>query len=329
MKKVLILKGCAGLGNRLITLASAIEYANITNRTLFVDWSDGQFSIEGINAFNIHFELKNVKSVYELKKSDLENKSIYPNTLGKENLEQPFYNLYASNGGLTLNRFRKIIPTRGKFSRLHEHWAPIHKTKVQTLKNTIASVFTDSFLELGGRLSYNLPEDIVIFADHIPAFNPLLLRKHITLNSTTSSLVECHWKEKFEGKFVIGVHVRWSDKKPLGKLEKLHQLIETIRSKESYIYLATDNLEIQNEFIFKYSKFIKTETNLPELPSNIGLHSYAKESKNKDLIENSFKESILDMWLLSKCNILIAQEGSTFSLISSVLKNEAKNTFFW
>lgn len=56
-KKYLVLKGCAGLGNRLITLMGAIRYCERTQRILYVDWADGMFDQEGQNAFTQYFEL--------------------------------------------------------------------------------------------------------------------------------------------------------------------------------------------------------------------------------------------------------------------------------
>jgi len=44
MEKYLVLKGCAGLGNRLITLLKAIQYCKKTGRRLYVDWADGMFA---------------------------------------------------------------------------------------------------------------------------------------------------------------------------------------------------------------------------------------------------------------------------------------------
>lgn len=58
MQKRIVIKGFAGLGNRLRTIASGIEYAQKTNRKVIIDWSDGMFAEEGINAFDKYFILK-------------------------------------------------------------------------------------------------------------------------------------------------------------------------------------------------------------------------------------------------------------------------------
>ena len=40
-QKYLILKGCAGLGNRIFSILNAISYSKKTGRKLIIDWSDG------------------------------------------------------------------------------------------------------------------------------------------------------------------------------------------------------------------------------------------------------------------------------------------------
>ena len=57
LEKYLIVKGCAGLGNRLFTIAEAVFYAKQTNRELYVDWSDGQFGELDQNVFYNYFNL--------------------------------------------------------------------------------------------------------------------------------------------------------------------------------------------------------------------------------------------------------------------------------
>ena len=54
-KKYLLVKGTAGLGNRLLFLLSALLYARLTERLLVVDWCDQTYSDDGTNAFPLLF----------------------------------------------------------------------------------------------------------------------------------------------------------------------------------------------------------------------------------------------------------------------------------
>jgi len=55
-EKYIIVKGIAGMANRTLTLLSAIIYAHITKRKLFVDWGDGVYSNDKINIFDKIFD---------------------------------------------------------------------------------------------------------------------------------------------------------------------------------------------------------------------------------------------------------------------------------
>jgi hypothetical protein len=54
--KFLLVKGRAGLGNRILCLLSAILYTRLTGRRLIVDWSDDTYSNDGSNVFTSLFQ---------------------------------------------------------------------------------------------------------------------------------------------------------------------------------------------------------------------------------------------------------------------------------
>jgi hypothetical protein len=55
-EKVLIVKGKAGLGNRLLSALGSILYAQISRRRLYVDWGDRGYSRDRQNSFPAFFE---------------------------------------------------------------------------------------------------------------------------------------------------------------------------------------------------------------------------------------------------------------------------------
>lgn len=61
-RRVVNIKGAAGLGNRLFTLVYALEYAKRKNMQVLVDWSDGQIGPRGIDLFGAYFTCEDVKS---------------------------------------------------------------------------------------------------------------------------------------------------------------------------------------------------------------------------------------------------------------------------
>ena len=54
-ERTVTVKGVAGLGNRLFTLAWAANLARTHKRIVFVDWSDGQIGPKGIDLFSEYF----------------------------------------------------------------------------------------------------------------------------------------------------------------------------------------------------------------------------------------------------------------------------------
>src|ERR1035437_6950899 len=54
-RKFLLVKGKAGLGNRVLVLLDSILYAQMTGRELLVDWRDGKYAADGQNAFPLLF----------------------------------------------------------------------------------------------------------------------------------------------------------------------------------------------------------------------------------------------------------------------------------
>jgi len=70
-KKYLIVQGGSGLGNRIETTLSAILYAQLSKRILFIDWSDTLYSEYRHNVFNEFFRLSDVEHVSELPRNIL------------------------------------------------------------------------------------------------------------------------------------------------------------------------------------------------------------------------------------------------------------------
>ena len=90
-KKYLVLKGCAGLGNRFITLMKAINYAKLSDRTFSVDWSDGMFAALGKNAFSEYFDIKGIKccNLEDVMSAYETGATCYPSKMRKDDLTNP------------------------------------------------------------------------------------------------------------------------------------------------------------------------------------------------------------------------------------------------
>lgn len=343
--KYVVLKGCAGLGNRLITAMKAIQYAKITDRCLFIDWSDGLLGPKGINIFDEYFQIvdKEIKLLntndksknillYILKKGA----SSYPYSLNEKDINESLYDCFYCNDTLISKKvplYRAIISFLFKYKLGMllglQCWIRKPKTGVG-YKKMLLNINGDDCFCLGGSLKRNMKEDIVLFADFRPLCNMSEFNTTIRLRDTYRKRFEKFAKENGLNN-AIGIHVRYTDKKPKRKLVCLINIIERImlNDENMKLFLSTDNLDIQNMFKTKYNdRVIIYPKYLPE-NSIIGLHKWAEINVSQNQKKIMFEESLADMYLLSMCKYLFWQGNSSFSYISKLLKDEKSTTVNW
>src|SRR5574341_1361148 len=68
--KFLLVKGIAGLGNRILSALIGILYARLTGRRLLVDWSDHYYSNDGSNVFHRFFQCSLCSPTDEIPNTD-------------------------------------------------------------------------------------------------------------------------------------------------------------------------------------------------------------------------------------------------------------------
>ena len=331
MQKYLVLKGVAGLGNRLCTLVNAIGYAQKTGRILLVDWSDGVYGVMGKNVFYQYFKLNQIpyiESITEIPASDLLDS--YPPLWG-EHPTANVYDLYVSAGGYIS---RKIIHNRilkGAFSKIHKYWHP--KEECISTKSdfqAIRAIFNKNDIPFGGNYRKNMKQKVLFFADFYPVFSYDVLRKNISLSDEMQTELNQMIKQLGIDGNTIGVHVRMTDLQPKSSLECLTRKIDKMQPNHFSTFLATDNDQVEEYFSRQYKNVVcLPKHRLENTDSKTGIHHYAIRTGDYSLAETTLKESILDMWLLSKCGYIFCQGNSSFSKISAILKNQPEKTFVW
>jgi len=161
-----------------------------------------------------------------------------------------------------------------------------------------------------------------LFKDHFPNYTKLdkrlILRniiksKMVLQSSLTKQIAEI--KSSLWSSQVIGVHVRFTDRKV--NLDLYDKPIKNMlkRMPQASIFLATDNHEIVTHFKKKYQRVISTEKWFPG--DDEVLH---QNNSCPDKVQNGM-EALIDMYLLAECNALIFPGHSTFSWIASILSN--------
>lgn len=346
MKKLLVLKGCAGLGNRLITLYSAINYCHKTHRTIYVDWSDGMFADKGVNAFYKYFDLHGIafsESIDEVLSALNKGASIYPKTYDKNDLMSGVYDRWHIEGGIFaqhIPQYRVLINKlfRGKCGILWnvQHWKRNNQKKSTSMIGnyfkSIKDVFNERAFLLGSQLPYYNDRGIVVFVDFRPYINLSYLFDNISLKEVYYQKFMAFAKQRNLLRHGIGVHIRATDKQPKKKLKKLQVYIDKLLESDGRLrlFLSTDNSQLTKEMEKRYNgRIVLYPKFLPEDLKGKGIHHWALEHDIPNIKEQMFEESLADMWILSMCKMLFWQGNSSFSMISSVLKKDKENVVNW
>ena len=293
MEKVLLVKGIAGLGNRLLCLSTAIIYALLTKRKLIVDWSDKVYANDGSNAFEKFYHCSLNSPLNDLPSTD----SIAP-AIWKGNLRK-------SVG--------EMVPRHSKYHFNHPKTFSEFSINITNLNYTEDVVVFWSYFDQSSRLKKQIDKKLKNYFNlNSRSIIKKILSDYLVLNSEIQERVQ-QFKNKFFGKKVVGVHLRYADKKVPVKamLKGLDCLIE--RDSELQIFLATDNIDIKNYVEKKYSRVISTPKWYP--PPGQTMHN--QFSINHDMIGSGI-DALVDMYLLSECDYLIIDESSSFAYIASL-----------
>ena len=300
--KYLIVKGGDGFGNRILTFLEAIVYAQATNRKIIVDWRDGFYAQREVNSFFSFFSCPLINKI------DLipENRTVYP-SVWKDNVNK---NVYDLRGNMTYLEFKKALSINIENMDYGEEEL---------------FLFDSDFHIKYEKLFDKLPEDWKI--DNRNDFIRLLLKNYLHLKDDILKRIN-DFKREFFIKKVIGVHIRSTDNQHCGEvnsvnIKKFPPLIQrTIEENpDALFFLCTDNKDILDEYKSKYSNIIYTKKFLVN-DKNTGLHrSHECKDKNTMAIE-----ALVDLYLLSECDILLYSRKSSYGRLASFLsKTEVKN----
>lgn len=323
---ILWLKGCAGIGNRLYTLSSAIEYAMRTNRILFIDWSDGQFSQKGVNSFFDAFSLNDIDFITDINEvKDLKTSDIYP-LAWQGNLNKGIYELYELVSPKVSFQSRVLSKLLPKIYgvKLHGYWAP----KVKPPNDSFFPEWLRAYnVPLGNHIPYNLTQRVVVFSDFSPLFNPCFFKRHVKIKPIFLAKAKQYLKLYNNKSRVVGLHVRNTDKKPTKSIDNLIDYLSKYYVEGTVILLCTDNPETESYFKNRLSNVITCEKSSlrdSELPP----HRLSYENENVDK-RPMYYDSLVDMCLLAECDELIYQGNSSFSMIALALRDSTKKSIDW
>jgi hypothetical protein len=303
--KFLLVKGKYGLGNRILALCEAFIYAEITKRILIIDCRDQRYSDTRTNSFSALFS-------------------------------SPFY-----DPSLKLPKTQSVVP---------EVWAGFLDLNIESMLGRVEPVSSkrDSQKLLSikaDNIDYN--QKVVVMFDYtfhwnyfsshlslIPSHWPsdnvagllrFLLKSYLIPRPEIASAVKNFKQRNFKSP-TIGVHMRYTDnilenKGRIQPIEDYPIAIETLLRSvpDATIYLATDNEDIELEYLRKYKNVLVMPKHYPDKKGQ-ALHS-ASSCDDRLLIA---REALTELYLLSECDYMIYSCRSTFALIASLLSDSPR-----
>jgi hypothetical protein len=295
-ERILLVKGVAGLGNRMQCVATALAYARITSRRMIIDWRDPIYSDDGRNAFGMYFIRPDSGSLENLCDSSL---SIVPATWSGH-LDEPALEFMRRKEGASASdpafwcSYTIDLRRMDYCEDVAVFWSPFDL--IDDLRKNFAG-------ELASWRCMNR-QDIL---------RSLFKQEFVPVASVTEQ-VKSFQADEFRTP-VIGIHVRFTDKRShLGAIKK--RLVKLLRSHPgATIFLATDSLEIQKKFQGEFAN-VKV---IPKWFSPAG-RTIHRSPLAASRTENG-KAALVEMYLLSKCDYLIIDEHSSFGMAAAWLSN--------
>lgn len=314
-------KGCAGLGNRLMTFAAAAEYAQRNGRHLVIDWSDGCYAAAGENAFPLFFESDMALSTLPC---DITTMNCLPKVM--QNWSNENWNLY--------DKFSIYYPTQ-LIARMatRAYYALLIRLFDRAPMSWGCKDDASMRVPFGSFLPDGVEADVVLYADFAPPFEAKTLREHLRLRPEIIQRIDAYMAEQHLGARTLGLHVRATDKTAGKKLHRCIKKLPAMMEKHNLdtLFLCTDNAEIETviqQHLGSMVRICSYPKNLPTVHQG-GIHHWAGAQNDRDVKIQMAMDSVMDMFLLSKMEWLFYQRGSTFSEISHIFHAEGDRCKAW
>lgn len=287
--KYLLIKGAAGLGDRILGAATGLLYAQLTGRRPIVDWSDPRYSSDGSNVFGRYFDCPSAGSMDEISATASVAPEVWRGRLDHR-VQAVREATPAGSGPASWQQSCVDLMRTDHPEDLLVMWS--HRQRIEWLRPhlrgdhaELARRSTDAILRQV--METDMPPRPEI-ADRVAAF------RHARLQGPT-----------------VGVHVRYTDR--LTRLDAIRRTLERLLAKEDglRVFLATDNAAIRDEFERTYGA-----VSAPHWYSEPGTPLH--HSPDRDAFEVGV-EGLVDLYLLAGCDHLIGDRASNFSKLAMVL----------
>jgi hypothetical protein len=291
--RIVLVKGCAGLGNRLLSLLSAVLYAKMTGRVVVVDWRDGTYADPGINSFPLLFQSSFAHSLTQ----DLMTESVEPR-------------VWHQRLPMSAGELHRLIRPRGL--KGCPFLGSLYSFNPKTLDHQDEVIVVWSLVAFIGQLRRHFAgqwaglkkcDDATILAG--------LLHENLELHPEIAARAQ-EIQQAWPVGTRIGVHVRNTDRTT--NLNRVTRRLDALLKKQpgAMIFLATDDQLVEELFKRRY---VNVLTFPKWFPPSGPLHS--KKAPCPDRLSMA-KEMLVEMSLLLACDHLVINSNSSFSQIAKL-----------
>ncbi len=316
-EKYLVVKGSGGcgLGDRLRAVISAVVYAQLSNRTLYIDWNDSAYGDGRMNYFGKLFMLEGVPTTSERPQSGLVRPVAW-----QDKLQLNWDQLYEEHGIPAWNRA----------------WATETYSIDQGVLDWPEEVCVmwdfDQFSKFLPFLPKLYPAVEGIRSSEW--WQSYVLRTHIKPADDIEKELIAHLNRLESLRPVVGVHVRASAEHFKSRTApSVMDYVKAVRlmmrrSGACGIFLATDNRDVQDLFCkeFGQGRVMWLDKWLPE--PGVALHL---KNDCPDRLR-SVRDALLDILLLASVDFLVTMGNSSFSILARMFSETTEKqrmTLMW
>jgi len=288
LERWLVLKGIAGLGDRLMTLARAMQFAAATGRTLLIDWSHDSWnhSVEEPKGFWHYFDLVDLPASVNVVRGDAETYAILDR-------------LSAAGAGVTPSVFRGALR--------RTDWE---------LNRSVGRLFIgDEPVQLTDAAIVTSRESVVVYLAYCSG--PLEgVLPHLRFRT-----VDPHGAVRY----TIGVHFRNTDKS--NDLTEMLERVQRVWRAGSGIYLATDDEAAIDVFCREFGGDVHYSRPPPRPASGGGIHhATAAELATVGLTKEDLTHAMIrDVMRLRDSVVFVGCPNSLFSAVVTGLRSGLRN----
>jgi hypothetical protein len=294
--KYVLVKGNAGLGNRLYAVLTGALYARLSGRRLLVDWTDRQYSNNGADVFKRFFVARCTGVGIDDHDDIPDTDSVNP-WMWRGHLRTSASEMLMSHAPEALNDPLAGLIFSFDPSRLDHDEELLVMWSYNPLINQMRRHFR------GARTAWRRLDELAMLRH--------LMHDTLELHPSIAGRIADIRRGWGNGP-LIGVHVRHTDKRTNLRQIKARLAACHRQFPEAGIFLATDNGQVEQDFRRDYAGLLTAPKWYPTSGRLHGREECSDRSQN-------LAEALIDLYLLAGCEHRIINGSSSLGYLAQVV----------